>query len=33
MMMHRTFWWGFLAAYALAYFLPPRALLSRGKKS
>lgn len=33
MLTSKTFWIGFLAAYALAIVLPPKRVLSMGKKS
>lgn len=33
MLSNKNFWLGFLAAYALAIFLPPTRILSMGKKS
>lgn len=31
MLTNKHFWWGFLIAYGLAFFLPPRNLFGRKK--
>lgn len=31
MLTHRNFWIGFVVAYGLAYFLPPKMLFGRKK--